>query len=321
MKNKTPINFWGIGAQKAGTTWLYYNLSKTDGFLIPPVKEFHYFDRDIKYPSPNFLSETRVKDRITSLPFLIKAGKSILKSLLKGKFKNVGFFLKWYFSDYNDEWYKSLFAHYNGTKGEITPAYTMLSKEDISRMYAVAPNAKLVLMLRNPVDRAWSHFRHIKKRIKGFSLDDVEVKEILAFMQSEGQELRSDYARTIKNYTSVFPKEQLLIGFFDAIIDNPEQLLEEIINFLTDTQTVEKSSGIKNEDEDTLLNKVVNKSIELDCPPEVLALLKEKYHDMMLDLANQYGGYFNKWYYETYEKSSENKNMRLFPTIFTTSRK
>ena len=45
MKEQTPINFWGIGAQKAGTSWLYYNLSKTPGFAIPPVIELHYFDQ------------------------------------------------------------------------------------------------------------------------------------------------------------------------------------------------------------------------------------------------------------------------------------
>ena len=297
MKEQTPINFWGIGAQKAGTSWLYYNLSKTPGFAIPPVKEFHYFDRDTKYPSPNFLSKTKAKDRVTSMPYLRKAGRSILSALLKGKMKNVVFSFKWYFSDYSDEWYKSIFNLYKGVKGEITPSYSMLSKEDISRMYAMAPDAKLVFMLRNPIDRAWSHFRHIKKRIKGFSLESVEENEIIAFMQSEGQELRSDYIRTLENFTSVFPKEQLLIGFYDAIIDAPEQLLQEVIQFLT--SGTETGKVLKNSwnAEDSTTKRVVNKSIELDCPPVVLTLLKEKYHDMILDLANQYGGYFNKWYY------------------------
>ena len=315
MKEQTPINFWGIGAQKAGTSWLYYNLSKTPGFAIPPVKEFHYFDRDTKYPSPNILSKTKAKDRVTSMPYLKKAGRSILSALLKGKMKDVVFSFKWHFSDYSDEWYKSIFNIYNGIKGEITPSYSMLSKEDISRMYAMAPDAKLVFMLRNPIDRAWSHFRHIKKRIKGFTLDSVEEKEILAFMQSEGQELRSDYTRTLENFTSVFPKEQLLIGFYDAIIEAPEQLLQEVIQFIApgaETAEVLRNSWNK---EDSPTKKVVNKSIELDCPPLVLALLKEKYHDMILDLSNQYGGYFNKWYFETYDKPSENKDDRLFPTI------
>jgi hypothetical protein len=315
MKEQSPINFWGIGAQKAGTSWLYYNLSKTPGFAIPPVKEFHYFDRDTKYASPNMLSKTKVKDRITSVSYLKGATRSIIHSLLKGKMKHILFTFKWYFSNYSDKWYISIFAPFKGIKGEITPSYSMLSKEDITRMYTMAPDAKLVLMLRNPVDRAWSHFRHTKKRIKGFTLDSVEESEIIAFMQSEGQELRSNYARTISNFTSVFPKEQLLIGFFDAIIDAPEQLLEEVIQFISpNNESEEKPEQLSNVD-DSAIKKVVNKSIELDCPPVVLTLIKEMYHDMSLNLANQYGGYFNKWYLETYGKPSENKDDRLFPTI------
>lgn len=315
MNNQKPIDFWGIGAQKAGTSWLYYNLSKTPGFSIPPVKEFHYFDRDTKYHSPNLLSKSKTVDRILNMRYLTRAGKAILSSLFRGNVQNIGFFFKWYFSDYNDKWYLSIFNRYSGIKGEITPSYSMLSKEDISRMYAMSPDAKLIFMLRNPVDRAWSHFRHVKKRIKGFTLDDVEEKDIVQFIQSEGQELRSNYLRTLGNFTSVFPKEQVLIGFYDAIIEAPEELLEEVIHFIkTDDETNE---GFKNslKGKDSPTREIVNKSIELDCPPLVLELLKEKYHDMILELASQYGGYFNKWYLETYGRSSENNDNRLFNTI------
>ncbi|PIB23021.1 sulfotransferase domain-containing protein [Maribacter sp. 4G9] len=315
MKNNQPINFWGIGAQKAGTSWLYYNLSKTPGFSIPPVKEFHYFDRNTKYLSPNFLSKSKVKDRIFSLSYLERAGRAIFSSIFRGNFQNVGFFLRWYFSNYNDEWYKSIFNRYSGTKGEITPSYSMLNKEDVSRMYALSPNAKLIFMLRNPVDRAWSHFRHIKKKIKGFTLDDVTEKEIIEFIEGEGQELRSNYLRTIENFSSVFPKEQILLGFYDAIIESPEQLLEEVIQFITTGK--ETNEGFKEslKGDDSPTKEIVNKSIELDCPPLVLNLLKEKYHDMILELANQYGGYFNKWYSETYGKPSGSGENKLFCTI------
>jgi len=314
-KQQTPINFWGIGAQKAGTSWLYYNLSKTPGFSIPPVKEFHYFDRDTKYPSPNILSITKTRDRVFSITYLIKAVRAILSSVFRGNFHNIGFFLKWYFSNYNDNWYLSIFNRYSGSKGEITPSYSMLSKDDISKMFNLSPDAKLIFMLRNPVDRAWSHFRHIKKRIKGFKLEDVQEKEIIEFIQSEGQELRSNYLRTIENFTSVFPKEQILVGFYDAIIDSPEQLLEEVVQFITIDEQSNKEFNQKSDEEDLPTKEIVNKSIELDCPPEILNLLKEKYHDMILELANQYGGYFNKWYLETYGKNSVNENNRLQNTI------
>jgi hypothetical protein len=315
MKSETVINFWGIGAQKAGTSWLYYNLSKSPGFAIPPVKEFHYFDRDVKYPSPNHLAITKTRDRVVDANYVYKGIRSVAGATITGKIKKAKFYYKWHFLDYGDEWYKSIFDIYNGVKGEITPAYSMLKKEDIERMYAIAPDAKLIFMVRNPVDRAWSHFRHENKRIPGFSLDDVTEQELIEFMKTEGQELRSNYVRTIKNFTSVFPKEQLLIGFYDAIIEAPEQLLNEVIQFILPNSESDVLKEKSQQDKESSLNKIVNKSIELDCPPKILEILKDKYHDMILELATNYGGYFAKWYQDTYDKKIDDNEIVVSPTI------
>jgi hypothetical protein len=37
-------DFLCIGAQKAGTSWLYQNLQEHPGIWLPPIKEIHYFD-------------------------------------------------------------------------------------------------------------------------------------------------------------------------------------------------------------------------------------------------------------------------------------
>ncbi|MFK7983624.1 MAG: hypothetical protein AB8G86_26845 [Saprospiraceae bacterium] len=56
MKKQKIIDFIGIGAQKSGTSWLVSNLRKIPEFDMPPKKEFHYFNRHPKYPSPDNLS-------------------------------------------------------------------------------------------------------------------------------------------------------------------------------------------------------------------------------------------------------------------------
>src|SRR5204862_8294166 len=53
------IQFLGIGAQKAGTTWLYEMLRLTPEVWMPPVKELHYFSRSPRYPSPSHLTSVR----------------------------------------------------------------------------------------------------------------------------------------------------------------------------------------------------------------------------------------------------------------------
>lgn len=164
-KKKSIINFWGIGAQKSGTSWLFYNLGRLPDFDLPPIRELHYFDQGKKYPSPDFLFQTRLIDRMKNKAYLREAIERIASSIGKGRIKDTRFYLKWYGADYNDNWYLSLFRHFKGITGEITPSYSMLKKVDIQKMYALSPDAKLILMLRNPIDRAWSHYRHIKKKI------------------------------------------------------------------------------------------------------------------------------------------------------------
>lgn len=307
LKKQPQIDFLGIGAQKCGTTWLFENLKKKSSFSLLPIKELHYFDRSTDYSSPNKLSETYLRNRVNR-KYIKTAVKRIIQEIKIGEYKNAFFYFKWYFSNYNDNWYLSLFKSFGGIKGEITPSYSILKKADITKMYELCPNAKLVFMVRNPIDRAWSHYRHGKKEIK----KNVTDNEIIEFIESESQTLRSDYIRTLNNFSEIFPKDQILIGFYDSIIEHPNRLLNDVIHFLQGT-----SDDLAHDPQTK--RKLINKSIEFDCPNKVFDYLKNKYHDQIKELSDQYGGYFNKWYEDTYKTASSNKNKKLLPTMYMKS--
>ena len=310
MKQKKNIDFFGIGTQKSGTTWLHYILNNIPEFSLPPVKELHYFDRSPNYPSPNYLSEDLFLNRILKTNWLKVCYKTLI-SIIQRDWKSVLFYFKWNFSNYSDTWYLSLFHHFRGFTGEITPSYSILSQEDIKRIHKLIPNAKLVLMLRNPIERAWSGYRHYNKRIPNFNFDTVTNEEIIEFMESEYQTFRSDYVRTLNNYLKVFPNEQILIGFYDAIVDDPTSLLNNILKHICGNTKV----SIKHLN----LKKRVNKSPSFKCPPEVKEYLKLKYHDQIKELSDKYDGYFTKWYEDAYSEKFSNKNIKLMPTVFAKS--
>jgi hypothetical protein len=294
----SKIDFIGIGVQKSGTTWLYQQLIQLKHFNLPPVKECHYFDRSKSYPSPSDLSNPFFWSRIRRPKYIAKAFKKISAQKDWYTFR---FYLKWYFSNYNDDWYLSLFNDLDGFTGEITPSYSVLNLEDIQKMYRLAPKAKIILLLRNPVDRAWSQFRH---HVKKSAIDRTSsIEEIKAFINSDVQSLRSDYLRAIKNYSKVYPKEQILIGFFDAIVEEPADLLNSIVRFITG-QDVSEIEGSLN------FNSPVNKSPLIDCPSEVRDYLASKYYEQILSLKNKYGGYFNKWYADLYLNEELEKTVR-----------
>ncbi|MEM9991876.1 MAG: sulfotransferase domain-containing protein [Bacteroidota bacterium] len=306
-RKQKPLDFIGIGAQKSGTSWLFYQLSQLEEFNLPPFKEFHYFDRSANYLSPNFLAETRFKDRIKQYKYFPNAIREIYSRTKHFTgWKSASFYIRWYFADYSDQWYLSLFKELEGYTGEITPSYSILNEEDIQRIYQLVPNVKLVLMLRNPVDRAWSQFRHNVKRKR---LDKSSAEhDIRTFLQSDAQVLRSNYLRTIDNFSKVFPKQQLLIGFYDAITDAPNQLLSDIASFITDKKVVVslKSSSLERE---------VNKSPLIDCPESIKHFLTEKYYEQIQQLSTRYGSYCSKWLRDLYEEETQYKNIRLRPTI------
>ena len=308
MKKKKQFDFLGIGVMKSGTTWLYKNLEKVPEFSLLPIKELHYFDRSTDYASPNKLAETNVFNRIRQKNYLSSSYYTI-KDKTGGfrDWKLVKFYLKWFFSNYTDKWYMSLFKYGTGYTGEVTPSYSILNKEDIKRIHNLNPDARLVLILRNPIERAWSHYRFHTRRIKDFNFDNVTNKDIIAFLEKEAQTVRSDYIRAIDNFTSVFNKEQLLICFYDAIQENPEKLFSNIITHICGDAHVSISH--------LNLKEVVFKSRTIDRPKEIDDYLKDRYHDQLKELSERYGGYFTKWYSDSYPDKASNPNTALSPSM------
>jgi hypothetical protein len=309
MNNQKYIDFIGIGTQKSGTSWLYHNLKQLPEFSMPPVKEFHYFDRYQYYPTYNGLSEELLSKRILRNFYIVKAVINIFKAVIneKKKWSTFVFYCRWFFSNYTDEWYISLFDRSKGYTGEITPSYSILTKDDIQKIYDLQPHVRLILMLRNPIERAWSHFR-FSMLSKGSDISKIELKDIVEFMESDSQSIRSDYVRTIENYSSIFPKNQILIGFYDAIIDNPEGLMSDIISHTCEG----KSVSIKNLD----FSSVINKSKTLELPEKINSYLKARYHQQIKELSDRYGGYFTYWLKESYGEYSNLEINSPSPTLY-----
>ena len=123
--------------------------------------------------------------------------------------------------------------------GEASPSY-LTSKEAPKLIYDLFPDVKIIVSLRNPADRAISHYYHQLNRVK----DETRPIE-LAFSQQEmaniGQKPFSKtnsyiqlgkYARQVKNWLDVFPKEQILILNYHDLEANPRSFVEKIFAFL-----------------------------------------------------------------------------------------
>lgn len=276
-------DFICIGAQKAGTTWLYFNLNLQPEFCMPPIKEFHYFDRSEHYPSMNTLAETSAFRRMRSAGYCGLAFKRISRALLRAKFNRALWWARYSFFDYSDSWYTSLFEMEHGITGDITPSYSILDEDDVRRMHRAAPNAKIIFLIRNPIERAWSMYRFMAKSAPSVHTEDLGAFE--SFANSPGQELRSDFIRTIDLYSKYYNPKDILVGFYDAVSKDPEALLGEVL----------KHIGAKEPMVTDGLKKVVHESRSAEIPPAFKACLTEKYRKEIDTLAARFGSYATDW--------------------------
>jgi hypothetical protein len=143
-----------------------------------------------------------------------KGGTTFLNQLLAQHPRIKAAFLKevHYFDlnfDKGTNWYRSNFPVRMSNKdkcvtGEASPYY-MFHPHAARRASAVVPNAKLIALLRNPIDRAYSHYQHQALRVKG------EGQETLSFEQAvEAEEgrLRGEAERMLQDESYLSPNHR-----------------------------------------------------------------------------------------------------------------
>lgn len=248
-----------------------------------PVKELHYFDRSTRYPSPNTLSETRVFPRLRKFSHAKAAVQRITGAWRAGDRPLARWWARYMLWTYTDAWYQSLFRSARGLTGDITPSYAILDEEDVARMRAVAPDAKIIFLMRNPIDRAWSMYRFAETF--GVKVDGNNLEAFQRYTESPGQALRSNYARTIALYTRHYGPGRVMLGFHDAIREQPEALLSAVLTHI----------GAKEVTFARDLHQVNNRSRPMEMPAAYREYLEEKYRSDIEALAARYGGYAARW--------------------------
>lgn len=112
-------------------------------------------------------------------------------------------------------------------------------KKSVDRIYDYDPNVKLLLVLRNPVDRAISAFRYAKKmNIENLDFDTALEKESerSAGSLSEKSELtyisHSKYGEQLEYLLKKFSKEQLCVILYEDVKNHPKKVVNDIFSFL-----------------------------------------------------------------------------------------
>lgn len=159
----------------------------------------------------------------------MKSGTTFLYNVLDetGKFdlstlKEPCFYTENYHYGYT--WYKSLWANNNKPKAEFSAHY-FYSPKALKTIKEEQPDCKIILILRNPYDRAVSHLKHLYRIGKITDLHDLDtVKEKVIE--------RSLYYKYLTNLFEIFEPQNIKILYFDDIKNNLEKVNAELKNYL-----------------------------------------------------------------------------------------
>jgi hypothetical protein len=128
------------------------------------------------------------------------------------------------------EWYARFFQHTEDgqTLIDMTPSY-IRSPWVPRRIAAHNPEAKIICCLRNPIDRAFSHYWHEKKKGK-IAFDFEEVLENYDLFSSWIEP--GFYAEHLERYLECFSQAQMLFLRFEQLKDDDEAFIRRILEFI-----------------------------------------------------------------------------------------
>jgi hypothetical protein len=216
-------DFFIAGAAKSGTTSLYHYLDKHPEVYMSPIKEPNHFCTDIN--PGDFSAEFRLHEKQKNLN---------LEKYLNGPMteKHWGYFVQ------QKQDYEKLFKNRTTEKaaGEVSNSYlySAVAAENIRREI---PHAKIVIMLRNPADRAYSHYLANLRDGKTFlpfreELEKDSNKTSKGWGQSYLYLEMGFYSKQVKRYIDQFSEAQLRIYLYDDFVNDASGIMQDLFAFL-----------------------------------------------------------------------------------------
>lgn len=253
-------SFLCIGAQKAGTTWLYDNIKDHPQVWMAPVKEIFYFDgaRPSRRPLWWQLCERRNRELRRHI---FRAVQRRLKRSAKGsgssngqavplrptgpapaasarapawsKAQQAAWHLRFMLLPRNDKWYASLFQPGPGQiAGDINPYLAHMDHARVAHIGELMPETKIIYLIRNPVDRLWSELGMALRDSGLKGLDGIDGDYLEQQLTDASKTWLSTYIKNLQTWRDVFPQEQIFVGFFDQLRDDAPALLRAVLDFI-----------------------------------------------------------------------------------------
>lgn len=174
---------------------------------------------------PNFLGLGAMRCGTTWLDHVLRSHPEVY---LPTQRKEIHYFDQYF--DRGKDWYKGFFSGKDAqgfsSIGEITPKYLFVAPAP-ERIKATLPDCKFIVMLRNPADRAYSHYGFVLKNY-------AETKDFSDFLETSPAAFEKGlYGQQVKRYFDYFEKDRFLFLFYEDIAKEPEIIIKKLADFLS----------------------------------------------------------------------------------------
>lgn len=198
-------DFIVIGAGRCGTTSLHHCLKQHPDVYMCPNKSPNHFVSHVEQPP-------REGPRVRAMARQWVADRREYEKLFDG-------------------------ARGEKVRGEVSPVYMQATCVP-DAIYEACPNAKLIAVLRNPIDRAYAHFLGrrrdgLESRYDFSAVVDTELSEPLPEEVAFGSYVGCGrYHHFLRPYYERFPTERIKVFLFDSVRNDLAGLMTEIYEFL-----------------------------------------------------------------------------------------
>lgn len=215
-----PKFILGLGAQKAGTSWLHAMLNNNINVNMGFMKEYHIWDYVYSDLSKNFKAPLKKPDN---------AGAAMRRLMQADE----GIYIKYF---------QSLITSDVQVTGDITPSYSYLNEAALKKIAQCIEGGgfeiKVIFLMRDPIERIWSAVRmaarNTKKRGKEVDENFMEVR-ILEILKKRQGLLRSDYKSTVQNIEKAFHKDKVHFEIYENLFKKSSiELLSSFLGFSFD---------------------------------------------------------------------------------------
>ena len=133
--------------------------------------------------------------------------------------------------DQGEQWYTRHYSDYAGERvvGDTTPSYAAFDWSR-RRLADFNPDAKILITLRNPIDRAFSHYFHMKQK-RGYPKRFQEVLENKADL-FQWLIAMGFYGHHLTDLFRYFAREQVCVMSYDLLVSDPRTFCRQVFDFL-----------------------------------------------------------------------------------------